>query len=268
MKKILLTNDDGITRPGLWSLYDVLRGLGDVKVVAPESARSSTGMGITLHKPLRLKRLSIHGTKAYACSGTPSDCVIIAMRKVFEEEKPDLIVSGINEGDNVSLQAIYGSGTVAAAVRGALMNIPSVAFSLAIKENEPVKPRWLREAMYRAAARAKPIVEWCLRNGLPEGVDYLNINFPPTINDKTPIKLTKVAKARYRELVSEKMDPRGKPYYWLYGMLLEDDDIKPGTDAYAVFVEGSISISPMKVDTLAVDPSILSELVDYLTRNI
>ncbi len=268
MKKILLTNDDGITRPGLWFLYDVLKELGEVRVVAPESARSSTGMSITLHKPLRLRKLSIHGTKAYACSGTPSDCVIIALKKVFEEDRPDLIVSGINEGNNVSLQAIYGSGTVAAAVRGALMNVPSIAFSLAFKENEPVKPRWLREAMYRAAARAKSITEWTLRNGLPGGIDYLNVNFPPTVNHKTPVKLTKAAKARYQELVSEKTDPRGKPYYWLYGMLLGYGDMEPGTDAYAVFVEDSISISPMKVDASAADPSILSELVNYLTYNI
>ncbi|MEM2236795.1 MAG: 5'/3'-nucleotidase SurE [Candidatus Caldarchaeum sp.] len=268
MKQILLTNDDGARRPGLWRLYEVLKELGNICVVAPESARSSTGMSITLHKPLRLRRTIIHGAKAFTCSGTPSDCVIIALKKVLGGKAPDLVVSGINEGNNVSLQAIYGSGTVAAAVRAALMGIPAAAFSLAFTEETNVSPAWVKRKMRQAAERARPIVEWLLANGLPAGVDYLNVNFPPNIDAHTPVKITRTAVARYLEMVEERRDPRGQPYYWLHGKLLEESLMEPDTDVHAVFVEGVISITPMRVDASVVDGRVLDGLLRYLGGDV
>jgi len=265
LKQILLTNDDGVRRPGLWRLYEVLKSVGEVCVVAPESARSATGMSITLHKPLRLRKTLVNGVKAFACSGTPSDCVIVGLRKVLGGSPPDLVVSGINEGNNVSLQAVYGSGTVAAAVRAALMGIPSVAFSLAFPEETQVSHAWLRRRMRDAADRAKPIVEWVLANGLPAGVDYLNINFPPDVDADTPVKVTRAAVARYVEVVEERRDPRKQPYYWLYGHLLGENEMEPGTDAYAVFVEDAISITPMRVDASLVEGRVLDGLVRYVS---
>lgn len=261
MTRILLTNDDGVRKPGLWALYDVLKTLGQVSVVAPETERSAVGMSITLHKPLRLRKYRIHGTVAYACSGTPSDSVIIAVKKLMDKP-PDLVVSGINEGNNVSLQAVYGSGTVAAAIRASLMGFPSVAFSLCLSEKGPVPNGWLKIAMRTAAAKAKPLVEYVLRNGLPRGVDFLNVNFPFEITADTGYALTGSAKARYRELVEERIDPRGKPYYWLKGELLQF--LEPGTDAHAIFVEKKISVTPMKTNTSATGLDDYSELRRFL----
>lgn len=265
MRRILLTNDDGITRPGLWALYNVVKDLGEVYVVAPESARSATGMSITLHKPLRLKRLLIHGSTAYACSGTPSDCVIVAVNKVLSGKPPDLIISGINEGNNVSLQAVYGSGTVAAAVRGALIGVPSAAFSLASRENEPLSFSWLKEATGRAAERARPFIEWLLNNGMPKGVDYFNVNFPPEVNSQTPVKVTKAGKIRYTEMVNERQDPQGRLYYWLHGKLVPEEMFEPDTDVYALFVERAISVSPMRLNTSVEDLSSLRHIADFFS---
>ncbi|MDW8083986.1 MAG: 5'/3'-nucleotidase SurE [Candidatus Caldarchaeum sp.] len=261
MTRILLTNDDGVRRIGLWSLYEVLKPLGDVYVVAPESEKSAVGMSITLHKPLRIRRYRIHGTVAYACSGTPSDSVITAVRKIMPEP-PDLVVSGINEGNNVSLQAVYGSGTVAAAIRASLMGYPSVAFSLCLSEAGPVAVSWMKKAMKTAASKAKPIIEYLLRNKLPAGVDYLNVNFPYEVSEETRYVLTSTARARYRELVEERIDPRGRPYYWLKGKLLEN--LEPGTDAHAIFVEKAISVTPMKTNTTVNNECELFDLKKFL----
>lgn len=257
----MLTNDDGFRRPGLWALYEELKDLGDVTVVAPESEKSAVGMSITLHKPLRLRRYRIHGADVYACSGTPSDCVIMAVRKILERP-PDIVVSGINEGNNVSLQAVYGSGTVAAAVRASLMGFRATAFSLSLGEDGLISGENLKKAMKIAAFKAKPIVEYVLRKGLPSGVDYLNVNFPHDVRPESRYMLTRTAVARYLELVEERVDPRRKPYYWLKGRLLEK--LEPGTDAYAVFVEKAIAVSPMKTNTTSEHGVKSTELAEFL----
>ncbi|MDJ0273366.1 MAG: 5'/3'-nucleotidase SurE [Candidatus Caldarchaeum sp.] len=262
MKKILLTNDDGVLKTGLWALYDVLKDLGEVTVVAPESMRSAVGMSITLHKPLRLRKIRVGGKVAYSCSGTPSDCVIIAVRQVYRGKGPDLVVSGINEGNNVSLQSVYGSGTIGAVIRASLMGYPAAAFSLALPEDRIPSAEWMKTMMAKAAAKAKPVISYLLKHGLPQGVDYLNINFPHELTDSTPYVITKTARNRYREMVEERIDPRGKPYYWLKGELRSD--LEPGTDAYAVFMEKAISITLMKTDTSAPQDVDGSALLNYL----
>ncbi|MEM0440523.1 MAG: 5'/3'-nucleotidase SurE [Candidatus Caldarchaeum sp.] len=263
MKKILLTNDDGFRRPGLWALHEELKDLGEVTIVAPESEKSAVGMSITLHKPIRLRKYRIRGAVVYACSGTPSDCIIMAMRKLFDEP-PDIVVSGINEGNNVSLQAVYGSGTVAAAIRASLMGVKATAFSLSLGEDGLISSEDLKKAMKIAASKAKPIVEYILTKGLPKGVDYFNVNFPHDIRPETPYMLTKTAVARYRELVEERIDPRRKPYYWLKGRLLEE--LEPGTDAHAVFVEKAVAVSPMKTNTTSMETLNSNELAEFLNH--
>jgi 5'-nucleotidase len=267
LPRILLTNDDGIRRPGLWSLYHALKGLGEVVVVAPEAVRSATGMSLTLHKPLRLKQVVHGGVRAYAVSGTPSDCIILGVNRVLRGVRPDIIVSGINEGENASYQAIYGSGTVAAAVRAAIMGIPAAAFSLTLPESGVVDGGWLKARMDEAASFAAEIVGWILEKGLPEGVDYLNVNFPEKLSSSTPVRITRVFKARYREMVMERRDPKNKPYYWIYGELLPRESFSRDTDVYAVFVEGAISISPMRVDSsTSVGVDLLKDLLESLNR--
>jgi len=262
LKKILLTNDDGVLKPGLWAIYDVLSDLGEVTVVAPESMKSAVGMSITLHKPLRLRKIKFGGHVAYSCSGSPSDCVIMAVRHVYGGEGPDFVVSGINEGNNVSLQAVYGSGTIGAAIRACLMGYPAAAFSLSLPEDSVPSAEWMKTMMAKAAAKAKPIISYLLQHGLPKGADYLNVNFPYMVSDSTPYVITRAARNRYKELVEERIDPRGKPYYWLKGELRKD--LEPGTDAYAVFVEKAISITFMKADTSAAEKVDGSGLLNYL----
>ena len=251
MKRILLTNDDGVRRYGLWALYEEVAGLGEVTVVAPESARSSTGMSLTFHKALRINKITIKGKKAYAVSGNPADCISLGIYKILKDRKPDLVVSGINEGDNISVQAIYASGTIAAAIHAAIIGIPSAAFSLHIPENGGGGKGELRKRMRNAAEIAGRIAEWMLRRGLPDNVDYLNVNFPYTVDRNTEITITTLAKARYDDYVIERRDPRGRPYYWQWGKLKRVEEFQPGTDAYALFVENKVSISPLRLDTSA-----------------
>jgi len=249
LRKILLTNDDGVGKYGLWVLYEEIKSLGDVTVVAPESARSSTGMSLTFHKALRIKKIMIRGKVAYAVSGNPADCISLGIYRILNGRKPDLVVSGINEGDNISIQAVYSSGTVAAAVHAAIMGIPSIAFSLHIPENNWEERREIKLRMVKAAEVAGRITKWLMEKGLPEGVDYINVNFPYEIDRKTDIEITTLSKARYNDFIIERRDPRGKPYYWQWGKLKPVTEFKPGTDAYALFVEKKISISPMSLDT-------------------
>jgi len=264
LKSFIITNDDGVKRPGLWALYSALNDLGNILIIAPETAQSSTGMSLTLHKPLRVKKLMIQGVRAYACSGTPSDCVIIGLRKFFREHRPDMLVSGINEGNNLSLQAVYGSGTVAAAVRASLMGIPSIAFSLNLPENMLVTSKELRHAMQKAAMRAREITTTVLEKGFPLGVDYLNVNFPFEVNSKTPIEVTVAAKARYEELIEVRRDPRAKPYIWLKGRIYMSSEMVEGTDAYAVLVNKHISVTPMSLNTSVFDRGIHEKLAEML----
>ncbi|MEM1944722.1 MAG: 5'/3'-nucleotidase SurE [Nitrososphaerota archaeon] len=267
MPKILLTNDDGVRRPGLWSLYYALQHLGDVTIVAPESMRSATGMSLTLHKPLRLRQVIHNGERAYSVSGTPSDCIILGIRRILRDREPDIVVSGINEGENASSQAIYGSGTVAAAIRAAILGIPAIAFSQALPEKGGISGRQLKAMMGEAAKVAAEIVGWVMENGLPEGVDYLNVNFPEKLSSTTPIRITRVLKARYVEMVLERRDPKNKPYYWIYGELFPREKFTVDSDVHSLFVEGTISISPMKVDSSAgVEPAKLAGLVERINR--
>jgi len=262
MVRIFLTNDDGIRRPGLWALHSAIKNYSEILVLAPENAQSSKGMSLTFHKPLRIKKLFIQGNKAFACTGTPGDCVVLGLRIFFKNLKPDLLVSGINEGNNLSLQSIYGSGTVAAAIRASLFGIPSIAFSLSLPENISIDKTDLIDAMLRAAKRASEITFIVLKKGLPQEVDYLNINFPFEVDSKTPIEITVSSKERYHELVEIRKDPRGKKYIWLKRQLCDVSKFKKGTDAYAVYVNKNISITPMSLNASVINRHALDILAE------
>ncbi len=265
MTTILLTNDDGVRRLGLWALHDAIEELGDVVVVAPESVMSATGMSLTFHKALRIKRVVIDGRGAFAVSGTPADCVSLGIHKILAGKRPDLVVSGINEGDNTTAQAIYASGTVAAAIHAAILKIPAAAFSLTLPENEKTRREELRYRMREAAHICREIIAWILDEGLPDGVDYLNVNFPYTVTRDTPVKITRLGSFRYEDYVIERRDPRGRPYYWQWGKQRPLDGFQPGTDAYTVFVERQVSVSPLRVDTSAnVDTESFSPLLQRI----
>ena len=205
------------------------------------------------------------GRTAYAVSGNPADCISLGINKILNGRKPDLVVSGINEGDNASIQAIYASGTVAAAVHAAILGIPSIAFSLYIPENNWREKQGIRLRMRNAAEVAGRITKWVLDKGLPAGIDYLNVNFPYNVDKDTEIAVTTLAKARYDDFIIERKDPRGKPYYWQWGKLKPVTEFKHGTDAYVLFVEKKISISPLSLDTsVEVGEELLEEIRKFV----
>jgi 5'-nucleotidase len=240
---ILVTNDDGITAPGIATLVDVMKTLGDVVVVAPDKPQSGMGHAITINSTLRINKVNIYGVKEeYSCTGTPVDCVKIAINKILKC-KPDLVVSGINHGSNMSINVIY-SGTMSAAVEGAIESVPSIGFSLL---NESI------DADFSASKKiVKIIAKQVLENGLPKGV-CLNVNIPKVKSDEIKgIKVCRQAKANWVEELDERKDPSGKSYFWLTGRFENYDKGKKDTDVWALENQ-YVSIVPTQFDMTAHD---------------
>lgn len=238
---ILVTNDDGITAPGMRALISVMKELGDVVVVAPDSPQSGMGHAITVNNTIYLEKVTIDASieQEYACSGTPVDCVKIAIDQVIKG-KPDLCVSGINHGSNSSCNVIY-SGTMSAAVEAGMNGIPAIGFSLSDfswnADFDEVLP-WV-----------KKITEQALSHGMKEGV-VLNVNFPKT--SKNPIKGIKVcrqANATWEEKFDERTNPHGKKYYWLTGTFVNHDKGED-TDEWAL-AHNFVSVVPVQYDLTA-----------------
>lgn len=238
---ILVTNDDGITAPGIRALIEVMSNLGTVIVVAPDSPQSGTGHAITVNNTLHINKVSKEKAAVleYSCSGTPVDCVKIAVHEILKQ-KPDLCVSGINHGSNSSINVIY-SGTMSAAVEAGIEGIPAIGFSL-LDYNweanfEDIKPF------------VKKITEEVLKNKLPEGV-VLNVNFPKLPEkDIKGIKICRQAKAIWEEKFDKRQTPMGKDYYWLTGEFVNHDKGED-TDEWAL-AHGYISVVPVQFDLTA-----------------
>lgn len=234
--RILLTNDDGIHAPGLRALYRVLSNDFQVDIVAPEVEMSAVGHAISLSRPLRVKKVRQDGRfYGYAVSGTPADCVKIALQELLEQP-PDIILSGINLGANLGVDILY-SGTVSAATEGAFMGIRSAAISLDT----------LEEPDFDFAAHfSKDIVQFLARNGLRDGT-ALNVNIPssPAAEIKG-VRFTRQGMSRYEEKYERRVDPRGNVYYWLSGEIPMDNGT-PDTDGVALR-EKWISITPIHYD--------------------
>jgi 5'-nucleotidase len=236
---ILVVNDDGITATGIKNLMEVMQGLGNVVVVAPDSPQSGMGHAITIGKPIRFDKVDLYaGVEMYKCSGTPVDCVKIAVNKIFKGKKPDLCVSGINHGLNNSINVLY-SGTMSAAVEGAIEKIPSIGFSL---DDFAADADFSHTKKY-----IKNICEQVLANGLPEGT-LLNVNFPKGDNLKG-VKICRQANAKWMEEFDERTDPYKRPYYWLTGVF-ENFDKGEDTDVWAL-ENNYVSIVPVQFDLTA-----------------
>lgn len=242
MKKefnILVTNDDGIAAPGIKALTEVMQEIGSLTIVAPDSPQSGMGHAITINSTLELRHHPhfLNTDNAYSCSGTPVDCVKMAVHEILKQ-KPDICVSGINHGSNSSINVIY-SGTMSAAVEAGIEGIPSIGFSLCDyswdANFEPLKPY------------IKKIVMEVLKNGLPEGV-ILNVNFPKTDTIKG-IKICRQAKAYWEEEFDKRINPMGKEYYWLTGKFVNHDKGED-TDEWAL-ANDYISIVPVQFDLTA-----------------
>lgn len=237
---ILVTNDDGITSPGIRALVNAVKDLGRVLVVAPDKPQSGMGHAITIEAPLRIEKVDIFdGIEAYQCSGTPVDCVKLAKDKLLHK-LPDLCVSGINHGSNSSINVIY-SGTMSAAVEAGIEGIPAVGFSLL---------NHAYDADFRGAAKyAKRIAVQVLEHGLPEGT-LLNVNIPKLDpEDIKGMKICRQAVAKWEEDYNERKDPRGKKYYWLTGKF-KVNDRGEDTDEWALR-NGYVSVVPTQFDMTA-----------------
>ncbi|MCX6354672.1 MAG: 5'/3'-nucleotidase SurE [Candidatus Aureabacteria bacterium] len=237
--KILLTNDDGIHAPGLYALSLEIKKIGDVSIVAPAVERSAVGHAITVVDPLRVTEVRRDGEiYGLAVSGTPADCVKIAIKTLLPK-RPDLVISGINQGPNTGINVIY-SGTVSAATEATMLGIPAFAISLDSFKSA--------EFAYAAEFAAKLALK--MREApLPAGV-LLNVNVPAIPKEKIRgVQVTRQGIARFTEEFHERVDPRGRTYWWLGGEL-EDGKAEEGTDSAALH-EGMVSVTPIHYDMTA-----------------
>ncbi len=233
LMKILVTNDDGIHAKGIVVLAEELRKLGEVAVIAPDRERSAVGHGLTLHHPLRAIEL---GPMIFAVDGTPTDCVNLGIHSLLPF-RPDIVVSGINRGGNLGDDVTY-SGTVSAAMEATLMGIPSFAISL-VTDGSGVH--------YSSAAKfACRLAEIIFERQLPPDT-FLNINVPDlNYSEILPAMITSQGKRRYEGLIIDKIDPRGRKYYWI-GSGVQNLQYIPGSD-FDVVGRGHISVTPLHID--------------------
>jgi 5'-nucleotidase len=238
---ILVTNDDGVFAPGIKHLSQIAKEYGDVVVLAPDKPQSGMGHAITINSTLRLEKTHYHNTEIeLACNGTPVDCVKMAVNNVLKK-RPDLVLSGINHGSNSSINVIY-SGTMSAAIEGALEGSPSIGFSLC---------DYAMEADFtQATAYIKQLIEYALANRMPKGVCY-NVNIPKLNKDDLKgLKFVRQSRANWVEKFEERKDPYGRSYYWLTGEFVNFEPEATDTDEWAL-ANGYISIVPTQVDLTA-----------------
>jgi|TARA_B100000795_G_scaffold4196_1_gene2924 5'-nucleotidase len=248
---ILVTNDDGITAPGIRALISVMNELGDVVVVAPDSPQSAMGHAITINSTLHCDSIKIDDGPQieYSCSGTPADCIKMGVNEILKR-KPDICVSGINHGSNSSINVIY-SGTMSAAIEASIEGIPSIGFSL-------LDYKWNADFESIKSFIKKITIE-AMKQGIPKG-NALNVNFPKLKEgDIKGIKICRQAKAHWIEKFDKRKSPQGKEYYWLTGEFINQDDGKD-TDEWAL-KNGFISVVPVKFDMT--DHSNIKELNNW-----
>jgi 5'-nucleotidase len=230
---ILITNDDGIHAEGIQALEKEIKKTAEVLVVAPEMEQSASSHSFTLSRPLRINQ---RGPNRYTCDGTPTDCVMLAVHGILKHKLPDLLLSGINHGSNMGEDVTY-SGTVAAAIEGSILGIPSVALSGSDAENI--------RAFGAAAKFTARFVKYIKQFKLPTDT-FLNINFPVLTGTRyAKFRFTSLGKRTYRDIIIEKTDPRGKNYYWIAGKSTWSNI--EGSDFMALS-EGYVSISPLKMN--------------------
>ena len=238
---ILITNDDGIFAPGISYLAKLASQFGRIVVVAPDKPQSGMGHAITINSTIRIQKTNYHHAELeYACSGTPVDCVKMAVNNILKK-RPDLVLSGINHGSNSSINVIY-SGTMSAAIEGALEGTPSIGFSLC---------DYAMEADFTQAEKyISAIIQESLVNKMPKGV-CLNVNIPNLkADDFKGIKIVRQARANWVERFEERKDPYGRNYYWLTGEFVNFEPESTDTDEWAL-ANGYVSVVPVQFDLTA-----------------
>ncbi len=244
MTKILLTNDDGVYSAGLRASYEAVKGMGDVYVVSPAVQKSAVGRSISIMEPIRVSEVSIDGMGAYAVDGTPTDSVIIGIHEIIKGA-PDVVVCGINIGENISSESVTTSGTVGAALEAATQEAPSIAISLQVPDIEKFES-FSQKFDFTLAKKVLSAVVKKVKQGMPPGVDVLNVNVP--LDFSGGVEVTNLARRLYRTRIEERLDPRGRKYYWIDGVEIEDEN--EGTDLHALR-KGKVSITPITLDSTA-----------------
>jgi 5'-nucleotidase len=241
--RLLISNDDGIFARGIQTLANRLVADGhQITVVCPDRERSATGHGLTVHRPIRAEQMSgifDPAIEAWACSGTPSDCVKLALGAILKQP-PELVLSGINHGPNLGTDVLY-SGTVSAAMEGVIEGLPSVAFSLASFQSQNFEP---------AAEFASQLVQRIKQEPLPEGV-LLSVNVPVVDAEAIRgVRVTRQGVRRYVDQFDRRIDPRGRPYFWLAGEVLEDVPLPDNghLSDVAAIRDNYITITPLQYD--------------------
>jgi 5'-nucleotidase len=243
MHKVCLTNDDGPRSDGMLKLAEYLSDSVELVVVVPDGQRSATGKSLTLKRPIRItEQHNNNGFQFVSHDGAPADSVILA--QAFYHDI-DLVISGINSGANVGYQSMLTSGTVGAAFEAAIMGLPAIAAS-----RQAIPSEWFDSAgsdseCEKMCEITKDLILRLLEKGMPAGIDLLNLNFPSELRDESKIVVTKPTKIRMHNEVERRTDPNGRPYYWYLGVEREP---APKSDAYEVFVNRNISISPVILD--------------------
>lgn len=255
--RILLSNDDGVNAPGIRMLYSELHADFKTTVIAPLEERSTTGHSLSLDKPLRLERLE---DNIYGCSGFPGDCVLLGLGHLLKEDRPEVVISGINRGANLG-QDLYYSGTIAAAREAAFHRVPSIAVSLAF-EQATDHHRYQTASMF---------IHWCLEMGLHKAcppMTLINVNVPNVpINEVRGCKLTEIGFRKYSEEIHARVDTRGREYFWIAG-LYEGHGENAQSDCQAV-KDGYISITPHGlIDRVDRDYTSLLNVVEKLNAKI
>ncbi len=233
--KLLLTNDDSIYAAGLAALWNALKDMADITVVAPDRERSAAGHGITMDRPLRAEHLNLYDGHAWAVDGTPVDCVKLAVNCLLQE-RPDLVIAGINRGPNLAIDVLY-SGTVSGALEGIILGIPSLAVS--VSEYDHPDYRY-------AAGFTKKLIPAVLATGICNDT-LLNINVPSLPADEVEgVRITRLGSRKYINNFEARTDPRGRKYYWLNGDVIDAED-GVDTDVGAI-KEKMVSITPIHLD--------------------
>lgn len=247
--RILITNDDGVNSSGIMAAKQAVEDLGQIDVVAPATQQSGIGHALTLFEPIRVTSTNLmDGTQAYSVSGTPTDAVIIGIFEITGN-KPDLLISGINIGENLGMSELTTSGTIGAAMEAAVHGVPAISVSLQVHRGDIKFHDGHVDVDFSHAQKITRRVSRMIKNkGLPEGVDFLNLNIPfsPESDD---IKLTRLGKRMYRIHIQKRLDPRGRPYYWIDGDPVENDD--PGTDVHTLRKDNCATVTPISLNSTA-----------------
>lgn len=257
--RILITNDDGVNSSGIIASKKAINGLAEITVVAPATQQSGIGHALTLFEPIRVTDIKLRdGGKAFSVSGTPTDAVILG---IFElaEKKPDLVISGINVGENLGKSELTTSGTIGAAMEAATHGIPALAVSLQVTRGEIKFHDGHVDIDFSFAKRiTRYVVKQIIKKGLPEGTDFLNLNIPAH-PQSDEIIITDLGERMYQAHIQKRLDPRGRPYYWLDGHPVGND--RKYTDVHTLKVVRKPSLTPLSLDCTT-DISPLKEWID------